>query len=190
MKKILLLLLCVTLIVCSSCANKNLEELKEEYVTVKIEVRDFGTMTLRLYPDIAPKTVEHFLDHVNEGFYDGLIFHRIIENFMIQGGDPTGTGYGLPDQETVKGEFSSNNFDNPLEHTRGVISMARSTANNSATSQFFICHKDSHHLDGDYAAFGEVVDGFDVLDAIATVETSSSNRPLSEVVIEKIYVEE
>lgn len=187
MKRLLALLLGICLLFCVSC-SKSLEKLKQEYITVKIEVRDFGTMTLRLYPEIAPKTVDHFIGLVDEGFYDGLIFHRIIQGFMIQGGDPTGTGYGLPNQATVKGEFDDNNFKNPLKHTRGVISMARSGSYNSATSQFFICHKDSHHLDGQYAAFGELVEGFEVLDAIASVETGASDRPVSSVIIEKIYV--
>lgn len=171
---------------CASC-SENIDKLKEEYITVKIDVRDYGTITLNLYPEIAPITVDHFVALADEGFYDGLIFHRIIANFMIQGGDPSGTGFGLPDQETIKGEFDYNNVKNPLSHKRGVISMARSKSYNSATSQFFICHKDSTHLDGQYAAFGEVIDGFDVLDAIANVETSSNNRPVTDVVIEKIY---
>lgn len=173
----------------ASCED-DIEKLKEEYITVKIEVRDYGTMTLKLYPDIAPITVEHFVTLADEGFYDGLIFHRIISNFMIQGGDPTGTGYGDPDQDTIKGEFSYNNVENPLSHKRGVISMARSNSYNSATSQFFICRNDSPHLDGQYAAFGELVEGFDVLDAIADVETGASDRPLTEVVIERIYTVE
>lgn len=173
----------------ASCAD-DIEKLKEEYITVKIEVRDYGTMTLKLYPDIAPITVEHFVTLVDEGFYDGLIFHRIISNFMIQGGDPTGTGYGDPDQENIKGEFSYNNVENPLSHKRGVISMARSKSYNSATSQFFICRYDSPHLDGQYAAFGELVEGFEVLDAIADVETGASDRPVTDVVIERIYTVE
>ena len=189
MKKLLILLLCLSMMFCASCAD-DLEKLKEEYITVKIEVRDYGTMTLRLYPEIAPITVENFVNLADEGFYDGLIFHRIIEGFMIQGGDPSGTGYGLPDQPTIKGEFSYNSVENPLPHKRGVISMARGKSYNSATSQFFICHGDSYHLDGQYAAFGELVEGFDVLDAIATVETGAANRPATDVVIETVYVVE
>ena len=189
MKKILVLLLCLSMIFCVSC-SKDIEKLKEEYITVKIEVRDFGTMTVNLYPEIAPITVENFVTLAEEGFYDGLIFHRIIEGFMIQGGDPSGTGYGLPDQPTIKGEFSYNSVENPLSHKRGVISMARGNSYNSATSQFFICHGDSYHLDGQYAAFGELIEGFEVLDAIATVETGTANRPTTDVVIETIYVVE
>lgn len=177
------------MLICTSCAD-DIEKLKDEYITVKIEVRDFGTMTLNLYPEIAPITVENFVNLAGEGFYDGLIFHRIIAGFMIQGGDPSGTGYGLPDQPTIKGEFSYNSVENPLLHKRGVISMARGQSYNSATSQFFICHGDSHHLDGQYAAFGELIEGFDVLDAIATVETAGANRPTTDVVIETIYVVE
>ena len=189
MKKILVLLLCLSMIFCVSC-SKDIEKLKEEHITVKIEVRDFGTMTVNLYPEIAPITVENFVTLAEEGFYDGLIFHRIIEGFMIQGGDPSGTGYGLPDQPTIKGEFSYNSVENPLSHKRGVISMARGNSYNSATSQFFICHGDSYHLDGQYAAFGKVTEGFEVLDAIATVETGTANRPTTDVVIETIYVVE
>ena len=133
---------------------------------VAITVRDYGTITVELDADAAPITVQNFLDLADSGFYDGLIFHRIMEGFMIQGGDPEGTGMGGSDK-TIKGEFSANGVENPLSHTRGAISMARSSAMDSASSQFFIVQKDSTFLDGQYACFGYVTDGMDVVDAIA-----------------------
>lgn len=133
---------------------------------VAITVRDYGTITVELDADAAPITVQNFLDLADSGFYDGLTFHRIIEGFMIQGGDPEGTGMGGSDK-TIKGEFSANDVENPLSHTRGAISMARSSAMDSASSQFFIVQKDSTFLDGQYACFGYVTDGMDVVDAIA-----------------------
>ena len=129
---------------------------------IKIHVRDLGVMTAELYPDKAPKTVENFLKLANSGFYNGLTFHRVMEDFMIQGGDPTGTGMGGA-KDNIKGEFRQNGWDNPLKHTRGVISMARSMMKDSASSQFFIMHEDAPHLDGSYAAFGRVVEGMDVV---------------------------
>ena len=133
---------------------------------VAITVRDYGTITVELDADAAPITVQNFLDLADSGFYDGLTFHRIMEGFMIQGGDPEGTGMGGSDK-TIKGEFSANGVENPLSHTRGAISMARSSAMDSASSQFFIVQKDSTGLDGQYACFGYVTDGMDVVDAIA-----------------------
>lgn len=133
---------------------------------VAITVRDYGTITVELDADAAPITVQNFLDLADSGFYDGLTFHRIIEGFMIQGGDPEGTGMGGSDK-TIKGEFSANGVENPLSHTRGAISMARSSAMDSASSQFFIVQKDSTFLDGQYACFGYVTNGMDVVDAIA-----------------------
>ena len=130
-----------------------------------IEMENGGTMTLELYPEIAPITVENFVKLANEGFYNGLIFHRVIAGFMIQGGDPTGTGMGGPGYQ-IKGEFAQNGVKNTLKHTRGVISMARSMLPDSASSQFFICHQDAPHLNGDYAAFGHVTEGMDVVDAV------------------------
>ena len=157
-----------------------------DYVMIKI--KDFGSIVIRLFPNVAPETVENFKNLVSEKFYDGLIFHRVIEDFMIQGGDPEGTGYGgSPDK--IFGEFASNGFENNLPHIRGVISMARSNDKNSASSQFFICHKsnrDTANLDGDYAAFGYVVYGIDVVDMVAEVDTNSKNKPLTDVVIEFI----
>ena len=131
-----------------------------------IDVKDYGTITVELYPDIAPITVTNFKKLINEKFYDGLTFHRIISGFMIQGGDPLGNGTGGSD-ENIKGEFANNGVSNNLSHTRGVISMARSQDMNSASSQFFIVHQDSTYLDGQYAAFGKVTEGMEVVDAIA-----------------------
>lgn len=143
--------------------------------TVVIDVKDYGTITVKLYPDIAPITVENFKNLVSEGFYDGLTFHRIISGFMIQGGDPKADGTG-GSPNTIKGEFSSNGVENNLSHERGVISMARSMDPDSASSQFFIVHKDSPHLDGQYAAFGRVTDGMSVVDKIAEeVPVTDSN---------------
>lgn len=132
---------------------------------VKITIKDYGTVTAELEPEYAPITVENFLSLAGDGFYDGLTFHRIISGFMIQGGDPEGTGMGGSDHK-IKGEFSNNGVDNPLKNTRGAIAMARSRDNDSASSQFFIVHEDSPHLDGDYAVFGYVTDGMDVVDQI------------------------
>ena len=144
-----------------------------------IEMENGKTMTLELYPDKAPITVKNFVDLAEKGFYDGLIFHRVIEGFMIQGGDPDGTGCGGPGY-SIKGEFSSNGVKNDLKHTRGVISMARSMAPDSAGSQFFIMHKDAPHLDGQYAAFGKLIDGFETLDEIAETPTGRADRPKTE----------
>ncbi|MCD7997619.1 MAG: peptidylprolyl isomerase [Clostridiales bacterium] len=143
-------------------AGETVEAVKHH---VKINVKDYGTISVELDPTYAPITVENFLSLAESGFYDGLTFHRIIDGFMIQGGDPLGTGLGGSDT-TIKGEFSSNGVENPLSHTRGAISMARSQDKDSASSQFFIVHQDSPHLDGDYAVFGYVTDGMDVVDKI------------------------
>lgn len=143
---------------------------------VKIETTK-GIMLLELYSDIAPITVENFQNLVNEKFYDGLIFHRVIKDFMIQSGDPEGTGMG-GSEKTIKGEFKNNNIENNLSHTRGVISMARNSISmDSASSQFFIVHKDSTYLDGDYAAFGKVIAGLDVIDKIAEVDVDINDKP-------------
>ena len=141
-----------------------------------------------LYPDIAPKTVENFVSLVQKGFYDGLIFHRVIKGFMIQGGDPDGNGTGGPGY-TIPGEFDSNGFENPLKHTKGVLSMARSADPDSAGSQFFIMHEDSPHLDGSYAAFGKVIEGQEFVDAIAKTKTDWGDRPLTPQVMRTVTVE-
>ena len=143
---------------------------------VIIEMELGGEMALELYPETAPITVANFVKLAKEGFYNGLIFHRVIAGFMIQGGDPTGTGMGGPGYQ-IKGEFARNGVQNPLKHTRGVISMARSMHPDSAGSQFFIMHQNAPHLDGQYAAFGKMTDGFDVLDRIANVQTDFNDKP-------------
>jgi len=153
-----------------------------------ITMEDGSVMKVQLYPEAAPNTVANFVELANSGFYDGLIFHRVISGFMIQGGDPEGTGMGGPDH-SIKGEFASNGFENGMTHTRGVISMARSSAPDSAGSQFFIMHADSTYLDGEYAAFGEVIEGIEAVDAIAAVETNASDKPLEDVVIKSITVD-
>ena len=154
---------------------------------VRIEMEDGGIIELELYGNLAPITVENFLGLVEDGFYDGLIFHRVIKDFMIQGGDPEGTGMG-GSKNKIKGEFAMNGVQNPLSHTRGVISMARSQMPDSASSQFFICHADCAWLDGQYAAFGKVTSGIEVVDAIAGVSTDASDRPLYDQVIKSITV--
>ena len=156
---------------------------------VTITMDDGGVITLELYPNIAPETVNNFVSLVNKGFYDGLSFHRIIPGFMIQGGDPLGNGTGGPGY-SIKGEFKSNGFRNDLRHERGVISMARAMDPNSAGSQFFIMHADAPHLDGSYAAFGKVIDGMGVVDSIASVRTNMFNdAPVTPVVIKSITVD-
>ena len=151
---------------------------------VRIEMENGGIIEIELYPDKAPITVANFKKLVKEGFYDGLIFHRVIKGFMIQGGDPTGTGCG-GSSEKIKGEFASNGVKNDLSHERGVVSMARSSNKNSASSQFFIMHEDGKFLDGEYAAFGKVTSGMDVVDEIASVKTDYSDRPIVDMRIKK-----
>ena len=156
---------------------------------VKIEMENGGVITAELYPEIAPNTVANFVTLVKNGFYDGLIFHRVIPGFMIQGGDPQGTGMGGPGY-SIKGEFDRNGFrQNNLRHKRGVLSMARSMMPNSAGSQFFIMHADAPHLDGDYAAFGMVTDGMNVVDEIASVRTGRQDRPVEDQRIRRATVE-
>ena len=153
-----------------------------------IEMENGDTIKAELYPEIAPNTVNNFISLVNQGFYDGIIFHRVIKGFMIQGGDPEGTGMGGPGY-SIKGEFRSNGFENNLKHSAGVLSMARSMMPNSAGSQFFIMHKDSPHLDGDYAAFGKVIEGMEVVDKIAETVTDSTDRPKEEQKMKKVTVD-
>lgn len=157
----------------------NYDVCEEETDLVRIDMADGGIIVFELYPDIAPITVKNFKKLVGEKFYDGLIFHRVIKDFMIQTGDPTGTGY-YGSSETIKGEFGVNGFNNSLDHTRGVVSMARANDYDSASSQFFIIHADYPSLNGNYAAFGKVVFGMDTVDKIATTATGSGDRPLSE----------
>ena len=152
------------------------------------EMENGKKIKLELYPDVAPITVANFEKLVKEGFYDGLIFHRVINGFMIQGGCPEGTGMGGP-KERIKGEFLANGVPNDLKHTRGVISMARSSMPDSAGSQFFIMHKDAPHLEGQYAAFGRVVEGMDVVDEIAEVEVNFMDKPIEPQVMKKVTIE-
>ena len=155
---------------------------------IEINVKDYGTISVELDGDSAPITVANFMDLAEQGFYDGLIFHRVIKGFMIQGGDPQGTGMGGPGYG-IKGEFAQNGVKNDLRHTAGVLSMARSMMPDSAGSQFFIMHKDAPHLDGAYAAFGKIIEGQDVVDAIAETATDYSDRPLEDQVMKTVVVD-
>ena len=200
--KISALILAVMLVFCSCGNNKtSISDVATsqsvndtEHSKVKFTMENGGTFVIELYPEYAPKTVENFLELVSEGFYDGLTFHRVYEGFMAQGGDPNGDGSGGSKNKIV-GEFANNGFkDNKLSHTRGVVSMARSKSNNSASSQFFICYGDATFLDGDYAAFGMVTEGMEVVDAFLEVERAYSYSdgtntiPLTPIVIEKAEV--
>ena len=156
---------------------------------IEITMENGGKILVELDPSAAPITVENFTKLAKEGFYDGLTFHRVIPGFMIQGGCPAGTGMGGPGYG-IKGEFASNGVNNPIRHVRGVISMARSMMPNSAGSQFFIMHADAPHLDGNYAAFGHVVSGMDVVDEIASVRTDARDKPLTPVVMKTVRVVE
>ena len=151
-------------------------------------MKDGGVMKAELYPDIAPESVKNFVDLASKGFYNGLIFHRVIPGFMIQGGDPEGTGMGGPGY-TIKGEFTANGFRNDLKHTRGVLSMARAMDPDSAGSQFFIMHEDAPHLDGSYAAFGKVTEGIEIVDKIAETKTDYNDKPFEPQVIEVMTVQ-
>ena len=154
---------------------------------IRITMENGGIIDLELDYDAAPRTVKNFEKLVGEGFYDGLIFHRVIKGFMIQGGDPTGTGMGGPGWQ-IRGEFAQNGWDNPISHKRGVISMARAMNPDSAGSQFFIMHADGEFLDGQYAAFGRVVSGMETVDEIAAVRTNRQDRPLTDQVIDTVRV--
>lgn len=184
MKKIILIIMCVFLVGCRAkntsegeIDNMNYKETTEKTNYVKIEMNNNDIMLLELYPDIAPLTVANFQKLVSAKFYDGLIFHRVIKDFMIQGGDPEGTGMGGAD-ETIKGEFKKNGVENNLSHERGVLSMARSMDPDSASSQFFICHNDASYLDGSYAAFGKLIAGFETLDDIANTAVNGE-KPIN-----------
>ena len=213
MRKILIFIICLCLLFMSSgCSNEEklnytlddniytiektrYKESEDATDLVKIDVKGYGIIIAELYPKTAPITVENFKKLVSEKFYDGLIFHRVIENFMIQGGDPLGTGAGGSEEE-IKGEFEINGIKNDLSHTRGVLSMARrgpapgeeesDDTMNSASSQFFILHADYQGLDGSYAAFGKVLHGLDVVDKIATTPTDTMDKPITDQVITSI----
>lgn len=155
---------------------------------VTIEMENGDIMKAELYPEIAPNTVNNFISLINKGFYDGVIFHRVIKGFMLQGGDPDGNGTGGPGY-SIKGEFSQNGFKNDLKHTEGVLSMARTMIPDSAGSQFFIMHKNAPHLDGAYAAFGKIIEGMDIVNKIAEVHTDYSDRPMQDQRMAKVTVE-
>ena len=201
MKKIIALLLGLMMLCSLACAKEATSapaaektETKEEtnvdktHPIATITMKDGGVIELELYPEIAPESVKNFISLANSGFYDGLIFHRVIAGFMIQGGDPDGQGTGGPGY-SIKGEFSANGVKNDLSHLRGVISMARAQAFDSAGSQFFICHADSQFLDGQYAAFGKVTSGLDVVDRIAKTTTDSRDKPYKDQIMETVRVE-
>lgn len=160
--------------------------MKNPIVTIKI--KDGGVMKAELYPDIAPNTVNNFISLIKKGFYNGLVFHRVIPGFMIQGGCPEGTGFGGPGY-SIRGEFSMNGVENNLKHTKGVLSMARSMNPDSAGSQFFIMVSDAPHLDNQYAAFGKLIEGEDVADSIVNIDTDFRDRPYKDQVMEEVMVE-
>ncbi len=163
-----------------------MSDVKNPIVTITMENGD--VMKAELYPEIAPNTVNNFVSLINQKYYDGIIFHRVINGFMLQGGDPTGTGAGGPGY-SIKGEFSHNGFTNDLKHTPGVLSMARTMIPDSAGSQFFIMHKAAPHLDGEYAAFGKIIEGMDIVNKIAETDTDFSDRPLNEQKMASVTVE-
>ncbi len=191
MKKICLSIMMMLLLV--GCANESAQAPTGDTKLVKMEIENYGDVTIELYEDVAPKTVENFLNLVEEGFYDGLTFHRIIDGFMVQGGDPEGTGFGGA-ENTIVGEFSNNGFQNVLKHEEGVISMARSNDPNSASSQFFIMVASAPHLDGNYAAFGKVIEGMDLIHQIAKdanpVDNNGTILPEEQPVMKSIKIVE
>ncbi|SET52182.1 peptidyl-prolyl cis-trans isomerase B (cyclophilin B) [Natronincola peptidivorans] len=194
-KAVYILLLIGVLLNLSACTTTtsspdidNDENVEVENPLVTIEMEDGGTIEIELYPDTAPNTVNNFISLIGDGYYDGLIFHRVIPGFMIQGGDPDGNGTGDPGY-AIEGEFSSNGFENNLLHERGVISMARSMDPNSAGSQFFIMVSESPHLDGDYAAFGRVINGMEVVDRIVASERNQMDKPTEDQIMKTVTVE-
>lgn len=201
LKKVLAISCASLILILSGCtktpsdnatSSKALADYKSKYEgkkpIVTIEMEDGSKITAELYPNIAPQTVDNFVDLIQSGFYDGLIFHRVIPGFMIQGGDPKGNGTG-GSEKTIPGEFSYNGFENKLKHTRGVLSMARSQAVDSASSQFFIMVKDTDSLDGKYAAFGKVTDGMDTVDKIVSEKRDSNDKPLTDQKMKKVTVD-
>ncbi|MNO96278.1 Peptidyl-prolyl cis-trans isomerase B [compost metagenome] len=201
LKKVLAISCASLILILSGCtktpsdnttSSKAMADYKSKYEgkkpIVTIEMEDGSKITAELYPNIAPQTVDNFVDLIQSGFYDGLIFHRVIPGFMIQGGDPKGNGTG-GSEKTIPGEFSYNGFENKLKHTRGVLSMARSQAVDSASSQFFIMVKDTDSLDGKYAAFGKVTDGMDAVDKIVSEKRDSNDKPLTDQKMKKVTVD-
>ena len=179
----------LALVGCSS--ESNMEETRtppKELPVAIMVVKDFGKVEIELYPHIAPNTVNNFIYLANSGFYNGLTFHRVIKDFMVQGGDPEGSGMGGPGYK-INGEFSKNKFQNDLKHTEGIISMARSQNKNSAGSQFFIVTKNASHLDGKYASFGKVINGMDIVHDIENIKTGANNKPINDIIIESIKVD-
>lgn len=201
LKKVLAISCASLILILSGCtktpsdnatSSKAMADYKSKYEGKKpiltIEMEDGSKITAELYPNIAPQTVDNFVDLIQSGFYDGLIFHRVIPGFMIQGGDPKGNGTG-GSEKTIPGEFSYNGFENKLKHTRGVLSMARSQAVDSASSQFFIMVKDTDSLDGKYASFGKVTDGMDAVDKIVSEKRDSNDKPLTDQKMKKVTVD-
>lgn len=196
MKKVISLMLMFSLVLMTGCQAKKTSDAGanagtaegSNNPTVTIAVKDFGDIVVEMDPVAAPNTVKNFMKLASEGFYDGLTFHRVISGFMIQGGDPDGVGTGGPGY-SIKGEFNTNGVENPLKHTRGVISMARANTPDSAGSQFFIMHADADFLDGEYAAFGKVISGIEVVDKIAEVSKDAMDKPEADVIIEKMTVD-
>jgi peptidyl-prolyl cis-trans isomerase B (cyclophilin B) len=201
LKKVLAISCASLILILSGCtktpsdnttSSKAMADYKSKYEgkkpIVTIEMEDGSKITAELYPNIAPQTVDNFVDLIQSGFYDGLIFHRVIPGFMIQGGDPKGNGTG-GSEKTIPGEFSYNGFENKLKHTRGVLSMARSQSVDSASSQFFIMVKDTDSLDGKYAAFGKVTDGMDTVDKIVSEKRDSNDKPLTDQKMKKVTVD-
>ncbi|SHH67341.1 peptidyl-prolyl cis-trans isomerase B (cyclophilin B) [Clostridium intestinale DSM 6191] len=201
LKKVLAISCASLILILSGCtktpsdnatSSKAMADYKSKYEgkkpIVTIEMEDGSKITAELYPNIAPQTVDNFVDLIQSGFYDGLIFHRVIPGFMIQGGDPKGNGTG-GSEKTIPGEFSYNGFENKLKHTRGVLSMARSQAVDSASSQFFIMVKDTDSLDGKYASFGKVTDGMDAVDKIVSEKRDSNDKPLTDQKMKKVTVD-
>ena len=168
--------------------NESTQDQDQKNPIVTIEMENGNTINIELYPSIAPETVKNFVSLVSQGFYDGLIFHRVIPGFMIQGGDPDGTGMG-GSKQNIRGEFSGNGFKNDLKHDRGVVSMARSSMPNSASSQFFIVVKDSSFLDGQYASFGKVTDGMEEVDRIVSVPKTGGDKPLEDQRMKKVTIQ-
>nr|WP_042274101.1 peptidylprolyl isomerase [[Clostridium] dakarense] len=192
-RKILLCALLVSSVSLAGCAKEEpmVDEVRtppKELPIAKISIKDYGTIEAELYPHIAPNTVNNFISLANSGFYNGLTLHRIVKDFVLQGGCPEGTGMGGPGY-SIKGEFTNNNFKNDLKHTEGVLSMARSQNNDSAGSQFFIVTKDAPNLDGDYAGFGKVISGMDVVKKLESVEVGNNDKPEKEIIIESIKVD-
>ena len=192
MKKLFILLTLLTLALCiTACGNKDAELSKESY-TIEIEIENYGVITAVLDAKTAPITVKNLIDLINKDFYDGVSFHRIINGFMMQGGDPNGNGINDENTPTIKGEFAYNGVENNISHTRGTLSMARSSSYNSAASQFFIMHKDNTRLDGQYAAFGRVTDGMDIVDKICqttpVTDDNGSVAPQNRPIIKEIRI--